>query len=393
MFLGNKKKKIMILINTLMHGGAERIVFDIADKINKEDFDLHIVYMKDHKYFKEGGKKSFLDDLKNVDVRITCLGGKNRDVIKESIAFWKLLRKEKPDVLQTFLPYAGIIGRVIGKLAGVKSILSVQCNLKMAQAPKVYWLDFFTLPLADAWTAATEWIEEEYNGESSYFSIKKWKEGRRHFTVLAGVDVDDIQKVIKNTNILKKREEIGIKNNNRIVSMCARMVGWKGHGDLINAFSLLPQDLELVLVGGGQRMEEFQNLAKKLSVFDRVHFLGDRDDLLEILAITDVYVQSYTKAIDGSVWKGPNTSQMIAGASKVPAVSTNVPMIEYFMKDGISGKIAELNNPKDLAEKIKYLLDNREIAKKMADEAFDNVSKHYSLKSMLYSYENIYKLL
>lgn len=387
------KKKIMILINTLMHGGAERIVFDIADKINKENFDLHIVYMKDHKYFKEGNKKSFLDDLKNVNVKISCLGGKNKDAIRESIALWKLLRIEKPDVLHTFLPYAGTIGRIVGKLAGVKSVLAVQCNLKMAQSSKTYWLDRITLPLVDSWTAATEWIEEEYNGKSSYFSIEKWQNGRRHFTVLAGVDVDDISKAIKNTDVFKKRSEIGIKDNNQVVSMCARMVGWKGHGDLINAFSFLPQNVELVLIGGGQRMEEFQNLAKKLSVFDRVHFLGDRDDLLEILAISDVYVQSYTRSTDGTVWKGPNTSQMIAGASKISAVSTSVPMIEHFMQDGISGKIADLNNPEDLAKKIKYLLDNKDEAKKMAENAFEIVSKNYSLKSMLYSYENIYKLL
>jgi len=91
--MGNKIK-VMILINTLMHGGAERIVYDIADKINKDEFDLHIVYMKSHKYFKEGNKKSFLDDLMEKKIKVTCLGGKNRSAIKESINLWKLLRKE-----------------------------------------------------------------------------------------------------------------------------------------------------------------------------------------------------------------------------------------------------------------------------------------------------------
>jgi len=303
----------------------------------------------------------------------------------------EIITKGKPDVLQTFLPYAGIIGRVVGRIAGVKSIFSVQCNLKMAFSPKVYWIDLITLPIANVWTAATEWIEEEYNGKSGYFSEEQWVTGRRHFTVLAGVDVDDIQKVVMGVDRDKKRKEIGIQPNNKVISMCARMVGWKGHEDLIKAFSFLPNNTELILVGGGKRMDEFHNLAKELSVFDRIHFLGDRDDLLEILSITDVYVQSYRKALDGTVWKGPNTSQMIAGASKVPAVSTNVPMIERFMKDGISGKIAELNNPLELSKKIVYILNNEKEANEMAEVSFGIVSKFYSLRSMLFAYENIYR--
>lgn len=384
------KKKILILINTLMHGGAERIVVDIAENINKNKFDLHVVYMKDHKYFKEGNKKSFLDDINKTGIRVTCLGGKNKSVIKESLALFKLLKKEKPHVLHTFLPYGGTIGRIIGRLTGIKSILSVQCNLKMAHSTKTYWLDRITLPLAHAWTAATEMIEEEYSGGSEYFSQEKWNQGRRHFTVLSGVDVDKIQDSVNSTDILKKKKELEIKEGNKIISMCARLIAWKGHEDIINAFALLPKDTELILIGGGNRMEELQNLARKLSIFERVHFLGNRFDLFELLAITDVYVQSYTKAIDGSVWKGPNTSQMIAAAAKIPAVSTNVPFISNFMKDGINGKIAELNNPKDLAEKIKYLLDHKEEATKMAERAFINVFENYSLNTMILSYERIY---
>ena len=387
-----KQKRVVILINTLLHGGAERMVFDISDKINKSEFNIHVVYMKSHEYF-QGGTESLLEDIEKTGVRISSLGGKNRSVFRESIRLWKLLRREKPDVLHTFLPYAGTVGRVVGHLAGVKSILSVQCNLPLAYSKKVYFLDWITLFFANAWTAASVGIEEAYAGSSVAFSDIEWNKGRRHFSVVSGVDIDDIERVVKKTNIEKKRNELGIKKGHQLVSMTSRLISWKGHDDLLDAFALIQKNTELLLIGGGPRKDELMARAERLGVTDRVHFLGNRSDLFELMAITDVYVQSYCKARDGSIWKGPNTSQMVAAAAGVPAISTNVPLIEQFMQDHISGRIACHDNPKDLAEKIDWLLNNRGEAKEMAIKARDVVKDNYSLNAMVSSYENIYRRL
>ncbi len=384
------KPKVMILINNLLHGGAERMVFDIADKIDKSKFDLRVVYMKDHKYFK-GGNKTFLEDIEKLGVKVTCLGGKNKSAVRESIALWKLLRTEKPDMLHTFLPYAGTIGRVVGRLTGIKTIISVQCNLKMASSGKVYFLDKLTLPLATVWTAAARAIEEEYSIDSQAFSDELWNKGRRHFTVVSGVDIEDIEKVVHSTNKIEKKKSIGIQEGNKVVAMTARLISWKGHEDLIRAFALLSHNTELLLIGGGPKLEEFQAIAREQGVFERVHFLGNRADLFELMAITDVYVQSYARASDGSIWKGPNTSQMVAAGAGVPAVSTEVPLIETFMQDDITGKIAQVNDPKDLAVQINYLLQNEEKAKEMAANALAMVKEKYSLYAMVKAYENIYE--
>lgn len=388
----NKTKKITILINTLLLGGAERMVFDICDKIDKNEFDMHVVYMKSHKYFKNGNQ-SFLELILKTGVKVTCLEGKNRSAIKESISLWKILRKEKPDILQTFLPYAGAIGRTIGRLAGVKKIISVQCNLSMSYSKRVDFIDKITLFLASVWTAASVAIEEEYGGSSVFFSEKEWLNGRRHFTVVSGVDVDDIQKIVKNTDIKKKKEELGIKENCKTITMTARLISWKGHDDLLKSFVLIPKNTELILVGDGPRMLELKSRAGDLNILERVHFLGNRSDLFEIMAITDVYVQSYSQLSTGFVWKGPNTSQMVAAAARVPAVSTNVSLIETFMKDNTNGRIALINNPEDLAEKITYLLENEKEAERMAENAFKTVATSFSLKAMVDSYCCIYECL
>ena len=388
----NKIKKIAILINTLLLGGAERIVFDICDKIDKNEFNFHVVYMKSHKFFKNGDQ-SFLELILKTGAKVTCLEGKNKSIIKEVIFLWKVLRKEKPDILHTFLPYAGVLGRIVGRLAGLNKIISTQCNLPGVYPKKMYFIDKITLFFANAWTAASIAIEEKYGGSSVFFSDEEWLRGRRHFTVLSGVDVDDIQKVIKKTDRNKKRDEFNIKEGNKVIAMTAQLTSWKGHDSLLESFVLIPKNTELLLIGDGSRRKEIERKVNDLGLSERVHFLGSRSDLFEIMAITDVYVQSYSQLLTGFVWKGPNTSQMVAAAARVPAVSTNVPLIETFMKDNINGKIALINNPKDLAEKIAYLLENRREAERMAENALNLVKKDFSLAAMVNSYQNIYKKL
>jgi glycosyltransferase involved in cell wall biosynthesis len=390
--MNTKKIKVILLINELIRGGAQQMVHDISNKINKDEFDVHVVYMKSHENFSD--RKFMLDDVKKTGVKITCLEGKTRSVIKESYRLYKLLRQEKPDVLHTFMPYVGIIGRIVGRLAGVKSIISLQANVPLAYTKKVYYLDLWTLFLANVWTGAAVGVEKAYAGDSVPFSEEDWSKGRRHFTVISGANVDDIGKAISETNKKEKRKELGIKDDNLVISMTARLISWKGHDDLINAFGLIKEsNAELVLIGGGPREDTLRALAKKLGIEDKTHFLGDRSDLLELMAISDVYVQSYCEGADGSMWEGPNTSQMIAAASKIPAISTDVPLVELFMEDGVNGRIAKHDNPEDLAEKIKYLIDNREDAQRMADSAYQMIIDRYSLSAMVGSYEKIYRKL
>lgn len=390
--MDKKPLKVMILVNELLRGGAQKIVYDIACTIDRSLFDVHIVYLKNHLLFK-ADVKSLEEEIAGTGTRITAIGGKQKFSYQEFKTLRQLLAKEKPDILHTFLPYAGIVGRIAGRLAGVRHIVSTQCNLPLAYTAKVCWLDRLTLPLVSTWTGATEGIEDAYGKSIAHITEELWKAGRRHFTIVAGIDFETLYQTLAHTGRIGKRASLGIPDDAVIVMMTARLISWKGHDDLIDAMAYLAPLVHLLLVGWGPLEGALKARAEKLGVVSRVHFLGARTDVYELLAIADVYVQAHGYAPSGEVWKGPNTSQMEACAASVPSVSTHVPLIEYLIEDGVTGKLAKPNNPKDIARAITWVIGHPREAKILAATAKKRVQERYTTSAMVLQYQELYRLL
>ena len=271
----------------------------------------------------------------------------------------RLFNKIKPDIVHTFLPYAGIVGRVVAFLSGVKNIISTQCNVPVAYSFKVYLLDKITLLLVKLWIAPTEGIEYEYSGSIAIYNTKAYLEGRKHFTINFAIDTVKINKALENIDRPKKRRELNIPENVKVVAMTARLHTWKGQEDLIDAMAKLDANIHLVLIGDGVMKQSLEAQVRSLDIEGRVHFLGTRSDVFEILAISDIYVQAHRIEKD-KVWVGRNSAQTEAAAIGLPSISTNVPLIEEFIQDGVNGKIVESNNPEMMAQAIKWFLDNPE---------------------------------
>lgn len=218
--------------------------------------------------------------------------------------------------------------------------------------------------MGTVWTGATEGIELLYGGSVSKFSKSIWEEGRRHFTVVAGVDLSVFDGRVLSTDRNEKRQEVGIPQEAKLAMMISRMISWKGHTDLVSAMKFLPQYVHLALVGWGLLENELKTSPQGRDYREN-SFLGARSDVPELLKTADVYIQAHSRATDGSIWMGPNTSQMEACAASIPSVSTAVPLIESLIEDGVTGVLAEPNNPKDLARAIAWILEHKDEAKNL----------------------------
>ncbi len=374
------KIRVLIVINDLLPGGAQKIATDIASRVDHVQFDITVSFFTSHPE-----SETLADTLRDMGVTLISLEG--RGVLQKMAALIKTIRHERIQVIQTFLPYAGIIGRLAGVLTGTP-VISAQCNLPHTYPLRVRVLDALTLPLVKAWVGNTSGIEMKYGGTSSIFSEEAWQKGRRHFTLYAGVDVAAIQARVQNVTTEMLRKSLSIPPGMPLLMMTARLISWKGHRTLLEALPLLPRT-HLLLVGWGPLESELKECATRLGIEDRVHFLGRRKDAIELLAITDCYVQTHETGKEG-IWIGPNLSQIEACAAAVPSVSSAVPHIEELLKDGVTGRLARVDDPNDLARVIQEVLGNRDTSDLLAHAAQKIVKERFSVQAMVHVYESLY---
>lgn len=174
------------------------------------------------------------------------------------------------------------------------------------------------------------------------------------------------------------------KNPERIVvSMVAAFRAQKDQKTLIQAISLLPKNVVLQLVGHGEErlVRECTTLAESLSVNDRVHFLGVRTDVPQILADSDIVVLS-------SHYEGLSLSSIEGMASGRPFVATDVDGLHEIVNG--YGLLVKHEDVKDLAEKIQWLIDNPAEATKLAAKCQQRACQ-YDIKLMAQNYLNLYQ--
>lgn len=96
------------------------------------------------------------------------------------------------------------------------------------------------------------------------------------------------------------RKDLGIDPATFVVFMASRLEAWKGHELLLDALAGLEGDWQCLIAGGAQRIDEKAYLDRLISHVNRLHlagkvrFLGQRDDIGDLLAAADAYCQPNT---------------------------------------------------------------------------------------------------
>jgi len=382
-----RKIKVLALINSLAPAGAERLLLQIAEHIDKDKFDFVVCYLEK--------EKSLLDEFKKLRIKTIGLEINHKLDMRVIRRLYKTLKNEKPDILHTHLPYAGIIGRIIGRLAKVPVIISTQHNVASSFKKILLLFEKLTFPLANVITCVSEGVEQSFFDQSNVFSMEVLRNNYKHFTIYNGVDVEKIEKIVERTDFITKRKEFDLNENDKVITIVARLIKWKGHLDLISAFSKVAEyfsSAKLLIVGWGDLEPELRKKTEELNLENKVIFLGKRNDVYEILKISDIFVLPYNYI---GLFKGEGVGIAIleAMACKKPVITTISPGIERAIINGKTGILVPQGDPKALSEAIINLLEDPDKLKKIGEEGFGLVKNKFSVQNKTKEYEKVYEYL
>ena len=155
-----------------------------------------------------------------------------------------------------------------------------------------------------------------------------------------------------------------------VVLSVGRLAPEKDQETLVRAMALVP-DAHLILVGVGPLRQELGAIASSVGVADRVHFLGARQDVPELIQRADVYVQP-------SKWEGFGIAAVEAMAGGTPVVVSHIPGLSDVVGD--AGVLFPAGDHRRLADSLKQLLQDPEQRRILAEKG--------RLRARLFSIEN-----
>jgi len=152
---------------------------------------------------------------------------------------------------------------------------------------------------------------------------------------------------------------------------------WKGTGTLVEAMPDLPGG-ELHLVGGSEeRIQNLRERAAHLGVDGRIFFHGQVSpwEVKGHLAEAAVAVLPLTQDLISASFTSP-LKLFEYMAARVPIVASDLPSIREVLCSGVNAVLVPPNDPRALAEGIRKLLEDRSLADKIAQKAFEDVQEY-----------------
>ncbi|OZI22153.1 glycosyltransferase family 1 protein [Bordetella genomosp. 7] len=160
------------------------------------------------------------------------------------------------------------------------------------------------------------------------------------------------------------RGELGLGADDIVVGCVAVMRAAKGHKDLIDAIRPMMAErgnLHMVFVGSGSpTFEQTQAYVHELGLQDRIHLMGTRRDVPNLLAGFDIFALATQQEASGTVY-------VEAQAAGLPVIGTNVGGVPEMMRDGITGILVPVKDRDALEAALRRLVDDPQLRRTMGE--------------------------
>ncbi|WP_087974163.1 glycosyltransferase family 4 protein [Oceanobacillus rekensis] len=330
---------------------VDKLLKPLILESNKSGFETHVACTDTGLFSK---LKSDVPNMHNIRIDRSINLVSN---IKSIISLYKLIRREKYDIVHVHTPIAALLGRVAAKLAGVKHIVYTAHGFYFHDDMSKKEYKFFYTIEKYAAKFLTDWLllqsEEDYNLAIKDRFIKEDKT----IHLSNGVDLIEVfnpQKLNKD-DISNLTEEIGVNENDVIFTFIGRLVREKGIIELLKSFKEISSkypNAKLLLVGGlpdSERDTTSINEIKELMEQDNVIFLGFRDDIHNLLALSDIFVlPSYREGLPRSIIEAMAMNNAI--------IATNIRGCREQVVEGENGFLVERKSIKELADAMNKML-------------------------------------
>lgn len=359
--------------------------------VNMHIIGCHLPYLK---WFKEQGyevhvasrgteKIEYCDKHFDIPFERFPLQINNIKVYKE---LKEIIKNNNYDIIHCHTPVGGVLARLAAKKErkkGTKVLYTAHGFHFYKGAPLINWLIYYPIEkiMAHYTDCLITIVNEDYEFAKKSLKAKEIK----HINGI-GVNTKRFSKDITEEQKSKLRQELGINDKDIVFSYVAELNKNKNQILLINAIEKLKEEIpnaKLLLVGNGVLLQKYKEIVKNKKMENKVLILGRREDINEILSITDIYLAS-------SIREGLGLNIIEAMYKMVPVIATNNRGHRELIQNEKTGNLLNKNTTAEMSKEIIKLLNCPENQKKeIINGAKQNIEK-YLLENVLKEMKEIY---
>ena len=372
-----KPIKIVHLITELNTGGAEQMLCKLVTHMDRKAFRPLVVSMTD--------RGPVGEKLASEGVPVLELGMRlGRPTPAGLLKLCRLLRKQDPNVLQTWLYHADLLGLLAGKVSAVKRIVwGIRCsdmdlrNYSPLTALTV-WCNARLSCFPDAILVNSEKGKQVHE--------KRGYSARRMRVIPNGFDIERFRPDETAREWLLA--ELGLTHRAKLIGFVGRFDPMKDHKTFFRAASALAakeDSVHFILAGDGMVVSNAQvSVLVKPKLLDKVHLLGRREDIPRLLAAMDIATSAsaYGEGFSNAVGE--------AMACGVPCAVTDVGDAGWIVGD--TGIVVPPGSPELLADAWNRLLDmDLEQRKRLGERARARVAENFEINKVVRCFEDFYR--
>lgn len=370
-------KKIVHMIDSLAIGGAQTHLLTILKCADRESYT--------HAVFSLTGELEIGREIEELGICVVSLN------LQESLkkrrwgvairAIAKMLKDERPDILETHMTWSRILGCAASLISWRKRIISFEqgdiYNNNWKYRLTNFLASFFIDAMITNSNAMKDWIVKNYG-----IADKK-------IIVMYNSILTDFFKPKGNYKDI--RDTLGFNQGEIIIGSVGTLGKGinKGMNYCIEAMSYLVQrykNLRLVIVGNGELRADLENMADNCGLRNIVKFLGARRDIDLILNAIDIFVLA-------SPFEPCGIALIEAMSAGKPVIGSDSGGIKEIIQDNITGFLFSPGDSKSLARVISRLIEDKELRSRMGIKAREYAKEKFEARQYVQRLESLYASL
>ncbi|MGY8766864.1 MAG: glycosyltransferase [Pirellulales bacterium] len=363
--------KLLLIIPTLDQSGAEKQLTLLATRLPKDQFDVHVCVLTRTGPYEEV--------LRKAGIPVTVI---NKSWKADPFAYWRLkkfIQQLQPDIVHTWLFAANSYGRKAAQAAKVPHII---CGERCVDP----WKAGYELFIDRYLDRRTDKIAVNSSGIQEFYAQKK-RDPNKFVVIPNGIEAPEIpsdEVIAEHKQALL--EELGLPLDSRLLCTVGRLWPQKNMKDIIWSIDIIQRvrdDTHLLIIGEGPQRWRLEKFAQQATVGERVHFLGHRDDVRDLLPLADCFLLA-------SGYEGQSNALMEAMAAGLPAVVSDIPGNRDLVIHEETGFTVPVGHRAEIGRLANKLLENDEIRTKFGANARQRILDHFTIGQMIQGHVDLY---